>query len=581
MLKMLKKIALVGFIFLIAFKLTSAQNKYLLNIHNSHTNNDIHKILPYNNIFSDTLQRNKEIFNVISKLWKDGYITTTIDSIVSDSLNLIAYINIGNKYKFIKINNTNNEFYIPNKSLFKQNKVKNGISNYLDIQEQINNLIIQYENNGYPFVNVKFDSIAISDSTIIVNLIVNKNAKYIIDSINIKGTALTSNNFIQKYVGIKSKSLFNEAQNKKISKKIKELDFIRETKPFMVEFSENKANIILFVDKVKANQFDGIIGIMPNDKSGKFIITGDVKFVLTNSFNRGEQIAFKWHKFDKLSQDLRISTNYPFVFSTPFGIDLDYYLYKKDTSYITNKGKVGFKYIFGGNNHLKAFYEKQNTTLLNKSLKNDSAFPIYNASNINIYGLELKKQNIDNITNPRKGYYINIITAVGNKEVKIKKDLPNVLYNNIPINSTQYLYDADIRFFIPTFSRSCIYLSTKSASIFNHYLFDNDLFRIGGLKTLRGFDEESIQASFYAILTAEYRYLYDEYSYLDIFWNGCYYEKNTLNDFHTGNPFGFGVGINFKTKLGVFSINYALGKQDKEPIYPKKAKIHFGIINYF
>ena len=578
---MLKKIALIGFVFIISFKFTVAQSKYTLCIHNSITNNDIINIKPYKTSFNDTLQRYRELNEIILKFWKDEYITTTIDSIISDSFNLTAYINIGNKYKYLLINDSNNQIPISNKGFFKHNQVNNCYSNYVYVQNQINFSLLYFENNGYPFATIQFDSIVISDSCFTGTLVINKNKQYIIDSIIVKGTAFASSNYIQKFVGIKSKTLYNEAQNRNISKKIKEIDFFKETKPIEIEFFENKANILLFVDKIKANQFDGIIGIMPNDKNNRLVITGDIKFMLLNSFNKGELLAFRWHKFDKLSQDLKITTSYPFLLSSPFGVDLEYYLYKKDTSYITNKGKIGFKYIFEGNNHLKAFYEKQNTTLLFKLNNNNSTFPNYNSSNINIYGLEFRKQNLNNMMNPRKGYIIDIIASAGNKEIKINKDLPNIIYNDIKLKSTQYIYDADISFFIPTFRRSCIYLSAKSASIFNDYLFDNDLFRIGGLKTLKGFDEESIQASFYTILTAEYRYLYDEYSYLNIFWNGCHYEKNTFKSYHTGNPFGFGVGINFKTKLGVFSVNYALGKQDKEPIYPKRAKIHFGIINYF
>jgi len=47
------------------------------------------------------------------------------------------------------------------------------------------------------------------------------------------------------------------------------------------------------------------------------------------------------------------------------------------------------------------------------------------------------------------------------------------------------------------------------------------------------------------------------------------------------NPFGFGAGMSFETKAGIFSIMYALGKQFDNPIDMKSAKIHFGIISTF
>lgn len=46
-------------------------------------------------------------------------------------------------------------------------------------------------------------------------------------------------------------------------------------------------------------------------------------------------------------------------------------------------------------------------------------------------------------------------------------------------------------------------------------------------------------------------------------------------------PVGFGAGITFETRLGIFSFNYALGKQFNNPILFKEGKVHFGIVNYF
>ncbi|MBL0343162.1 MAG: hypothetical protein IPP71_21210 [Bacteroidetes bacterium] len=66
-----------------------------------------------------------------------------------------------------------------------------------------------------------------------------------------------------------------------------------------------------------------------------------------------------------------------------------------------------------------------------------------------------------------------------------------------------------------------------------------------------------------------------------LFVNGAWYERNTIDEYLSDTPFGFGAGITFETKLGIFSFNYALGKEFDNPIRFKAAKIHFGLINYF
>jgi hemolysin activation/secretion protein len=112
-------------------------------------------------------------------------------------------------------------------------------------------------------------------------------------------------------------------------------------------------------------------------------------------------------------------------------------------------------------------------------------------------------------------------------------------------------------------------------------LFESEAYRIGGLKTLRGFDEESIYATMFGIGTIEYRFLLDPNSFIFAFFDGAYYENTSTNKSISDRPFGFGLGISFFTKIGVFSLNYALGKQFDNPIDFRAGKIHFGVVSYF
>jgi hemolysin activation/secretion protein len=112
-------------------------------------------------------------------------------------------------------------------------------------------------------------------------------------------------------------------------------------------------------------------------------------------------------------------------------------------------------------------------------------------------------------------------------------------------------------------------------------IFLNEAFRIGGNNSLRGFDEESIYATSYCIGNLEYRFLFEQNSYLFLFGNGAWYELNTENEYVNDLPYGFGAGVSFQTKAGIFSISYALGKQFENPILLRAAKVHFGIVSVF
>jgi len=110
------------------------------------------------------------------------------------------------------------------------------------------------------------------------------------------------------------------------------------------------------------------------------------------------------------------------------------------------------------------------------------------------------------------------------------------------------------------------------------------LYRIGGLESIRGFDEQSIVANWYNILTVEFRYLISSNSHFSVFGDFGYTQnsflKLTIPDYYD-LPIGVGAGLNFETSAGIFSLNYALGKHLNNNFNLKSGKIHFGFLNYF
>ncbi|MEN8957125.1 MAG: BamA/TamA family outer membrane protein [Flavobacteriales bacterium] len=141
--------------------------------------------------------------------------------------------------------------------------------------------------------------------------------------------------------------------------------------------------------------------------------------------------------------------------------------------------------------------------------------------------------------------------------------------------------DVSISYFIPIWKKATVLTRIQSGNIFGDNLFVNELYQIGGLKTLRGFNQQSIFASNYAIGTAEFRYLFERNSAIFAYFDYGFYENKSINDFATDTPFGFGVGTNFQTKAGIFSLTYGLGQQKGNPLLIRNGKVHFGFVSLF
>ncbi|MFA4852685.1 MAG: BamA/TamA family outer membrane protein [Bacteroidales bacterium] len=561
-----------------------SQNVYNLKIIvNNKDQKAILKKYSYKKEFKDTLSRKEELNDLLYTLWQDGYMAASIDSLIKDSITILAYLNIGEKYLWVNLKKGNVENALLQEAGYKEKTFSGKPVDYRDVVK-LNEKIIKYcENNGYPFASVRLDSIAFSDSSLLASIHLSKNGKVEIDSVVMRGKARLAMVYLQNYLNIKSGDLYDESKVSVISIKIKELQFLREIRPFNIIFNNTKAKIVIYADKKKNSQFDGVLGVLPNSQTtGNLMLTGEANLSLINSFYRGEMIDINWRKLQQNTQDLKMGFVYPYLLNTPFGADIKFKLYKNDTLYINIERNLGVRYIFTGNNYIKAFVENHTSSLISTSqYKYATKLPAYSDVSSTMYGLEYKMQKLDYLLNPRKGFDIKITGSAGNKHIKKNPDLNEELYEGIKINSTQYKLGGMLSYYIPVIAKSTIKLGMDAAALQSENMFENELFRIGGLKSLRGFDEEVITASFYNIATIEYRFLFEQNSYLFAFWNGAYYESRTVNKFIHDTPYGFGAGVCFETKAGIFSLSYALGKQFNNPIYFKSAKIHFGIVNYF
>lgn len=554
----------------------------------SQDNADVISKISYKRTFRNQAEREKEVGRILSFLHDNAYLAATIDSALSDSFTQKVFITVGHQYQWAILRRGNveevmlEEVNVPLLRTIK--KQKDRPIYYKEVRMLQEKLLRWCEDNGYPFASIALDSITIDGNRISASLKLQKNLLVKIDSVVNRGTAKISDKYLQSYLNIRNGSLYNESAIKRVSTRIRELAFVREKFPARVIFPSENAKLELFLEKKRASQFDGIIGMMPNNRTGRILFTGDVRLRLLNSFNRGELIDFNWKRLQAATQELKSRFAFPFLFGSPFGIDAGMRIYKKDSTYLEVNPNISVQYHLAGTNYFKAFVnQKQFILLSTRGLQGITSLPPYVDMTSTFYGLSIKTEKLDYRINPRKGFLIVGTMSAGNKVIRKNPAIDENVYKNVKLKTEQYHAEFESQVFYPIKNRSTVMLGNQSGWLFSENIFQNELFRIGGLYKLRGFDEESILASGYSIFTIEYRFLFEEHSYLFVFGDVAYRENKSVafSDVRYDTPYGFGAGISFETKAGIFSLNYALGSQRNNPIDVKTGKIHFGIVNYF
>ncbi len=448
------------------------------------------------------------------------------------------------------------------------------------IIESIESIISYAEDNGYPFAEMYFDSVQINNSKVSAVLRLRLNPYIQFDTISINNKKIIQPAFLSAYLGIKPGQAYSERKIQAIQNRIDELGFLRLKYPPKIYFNNNKALLVLSPEKRNANKFDGLIGVQPNANNQKTAIVGQVQLYLVNTLGRAERLQLEFRSQANETRDLKVMMSYPFLFSSPFGLSANIDIRRQDTSFSTLGRSIAIQYLIRGNNQVSLIYKVNESSILSvKKYIGSNTLP----ENLDVqkrsYGLNNTLEELDYRINPSRGYSINTTLLFGTRTVKRNSNFADSLYKDIDRSSSQLQASLALRKFFKLSNKNVLMLSYKTEWVETEQLFNNELMRFGGINDLRGFDEESIFASYYWVGTLEYRFLLDRNSFFRLFYDQGYYFNKILKA--EDYPSGLGLGVQLQTLAGALQLNYALGEQANSGFNLQTGKLHFGIINYF
>ena len=427
-----------------------------------------------------------------------------------------------------------------------------------------------YENDGYPFATAHLQYEVRDDSTLAYTVGVQAGPLILFDSLAIRGKRSYHRGYFEQYLNIRSGRRYSEAHLQAIRKKIEELPFVRLTAPPQVVFREGKADVYVQLEDVRANRFDGIIGFQPDAQSGRPVFTGDLNLALENAFRRGESIEFQWRRLQEQTQNLQLKGALPYLLSTRLGVWGEVELYRRDSTFSTSEVELALGYVFGSGRYLRTFASQWRSNSLQGSLVGVDDVALRR------YGLGWQNYQLDDRINPAKGYSYTAELSAGLKALTTQ-DIEGL---EVTQRLNQFSGQLRAAYWVPLIQRLSLIVGFQGAFKADSTLRLNEHYRIGGLNTLRGFDEESIFASSYGIGTVELKYLLDQRSAFFLFYDQGWYERIS-GGYFSDHPFGFGAGALIGTENSTFRIYYALGKEQGNPVLLRNGKVHFGFINRF
>jgi len=519
---------------------------------------------------------NEKVDEHVAFLRGKGYLEANVDTCYTKGDTSTCPLVVGRFYRWARLSPRGVPTEIASEARIREKLYTNRPIDPRQVRDLLTDLLSRSENNGHPFAKVWLDSIRTEGTGMVATIMMDQGRLVKYDSVVVKGTLRTNRRFLHASIGIRPGDLYDEALVQGIERRVRELPFVTQKQRPYVQFTPESTKLFLFLDTRKASSINGVLGLQPNAVTGKVALTGDIDLKLRNALKRGEAIDLNFRSLQNSTQDLKVHTNLPFAFNTPFGLDASLKLFKRDSTFLELNARGGVEYLLNKGDKVTVFVNSKSSDRLGSNV---IVQPGLADVKLLSYGLGITRERFDYRFNPKRGHSVLLEGSAGRK--RTSQAVFGQLETPVDTRTTQIEISGVLVGHVGFGRRSTVRLVAQGGQMVNKDLYTNELYRVGGLKTLRGANEASIFCSSYVIGTVEYRFVFEENSNFFLFVDQAWWENQVKDRFATDTPLGFGVGTTFETKAGLFSLTYALGQQFGAPIELRTGKVHFGFISLF
>ena len=548
------------------FSVFTAQTLRLTTKSNDSTSQHLIDSINHVKKFKDFKSLQNETRHILQVLQKVGCLESELESVEkhNDSVYTANY-HIGPKYTHIKIFYSNEDF-IKKELLRYSNEISESyfILPFKDLEYTLNNLNIEKTKNGNTFARVNLKNIKPFDSkTLTANINVSNGSKRTIDQILIKGYNQFPESFIKYHAGIKKGMTLDKSVLIRKNNELNSLGFVTTTKPPEILFKEDSTTVYFYLKKLKNNNFDGILGFSSGEENQGLTLNGYINLELNNNLNYGEQFSLNYKSDGNEQQNLRVRLSVPYLFKTPLGIETELKIFKRDSTFLTSNQFAKINYQINTKSKAHIGYKSYQSNNLRKESSANLLVEDYKSKFLLTGYSFTKSQN--NILFPVKSMF-QVNFEIGTKKISSTKE-------------TQLRAETLFYYIFNLNLKNSILLKNNSQLLSSNTYLTNELYQFGGINSIRGFNENSIDASFFTVLNTEYRYQFNNNLYLHSIFDIAYFENQNIALREKLYSFGFGIGL--QTTSGIIKFGIANGNTENQDFNFSNTKIHVSITSKF
>ncbi len=442
--------------------------------------------------------------------------------------------------------------------------------------------LVYLENHGYPFGKVTIDSLiksTMSEANIGLNcyLKVDPGAFVTVDSIHVLGNEITQEHVVIRETRLQTGAYFDFHQVAQIKDRLMKTGYFESVKdPYIMLDKQGHGHLFIPVKEGNPNQFNAVFGYNPGTaQNEKGYITGLIDVAFRNLLGTGRIAEAFWQKKDRRSQELRFRYVEPWVKGWPVNVGFGFQQMIQDTSFVRRSWGFDVDVPYSPNLTIHSRVGKE--SVLPDSIGQVLYQLPKSSSRLAKIGFSYDTRN--NLRNPSRGVFYRTYYEYANKKIV---SLPNT-DNSIDLEKGTFRRDrwsVDAEVYLPTFQWQTILLGLHGRQVKSseRKISIADLYRLGGLNSLRGYREEEFLGERLAWMNLEYRYLLGTNSRIFLFTDAGYVSsKDEDQKLVEKYKFSYGFGIRIETRLGVIAVDYGLA----EGRGLTSGLVHIGLTNKF
>jgi outer membrane protein assembly factor BamA len=408
------------------------------------------------------------------------------------------------------------------------------------LSDDIQRMLLLYSDRGYAFTQIRPTGLGDVDSSrasLVLRITEGPRARLV--ACTVVGIGETDTDVVRREFLINTRPLLEESILTNGSQRLRQSGLFTSVSSLaLYRVSDSTVGIKLQVQEARSTSIDGVLGYAPATGVGRRgYMNGFLDLGFQNIGGSGRKASLRYQRLTPSTSDLEAYYLEPWLAGWPVDLSIGVLRHDEDSLYVSTHLQVA------------AALHSIASVVISASGSYDGVTPgsaqVVDASHILSGGLELSLDSRDDHIAPKHGYALSLSGSLGSKT-----STDTLGYSSVAAVSS---LAATLEVVVPLVGDRLVgFAGVRAREVTSQALEVSDLYRVGGLTTLRGYREAAFFASRFVVARIEPRLFVSSRTYL-----GAFLDMGALEQVkygavpqHKWSAVGYGISMLFDTQIG-------------------------------